>query len=135
MEELLNKLIKRGWKPFPNEWIDCYDFKFSNRWHDLMCCSSDDDDEYTHNYTYSWRDIASKDSWLWQFVCENGMIKSGRVFISWTKNASCDDYWNLFWDKACPKDFYEYRLIESAFRDESELENFLLQNIKVWNED
>jgi hypothetical protein len=36
------------------------------------------------------------------------------------------EYWDE-WD-------YEYYLIESALKDESELEEFLLSNIKVWNE-
>lgn len=129
MEELLNKLIEKGWKPFPNEWIDCYDFKFSNRWHDLMCCSSDDDDEYTHNYTYSWRDIVSKDSWLWQFVCENKLIKNpDKYWKRYRELTISDGIVYMSWE-------YEYRIIESALKDESKLEDFLLRNIKIWNED
>ena len=119
MEELLNSLIEKGWKPFPNEWIDCYDFRFENHWHDFMCCSRDDDDEYTHNYTYLWRDIVSKESWLWQFVCENGM--QVWEFNNWSKNS-----WDLYTDI-----YYEYWVIESSLKDESELEEFLLSNIKL----
>ncbi len=124
LEELLNSLIQRGWKPFPNEWIDCYYFKFSNRWHDFMCCSSDDDDEYTHNYTYSWRDIASKESWLWQFVCKNGMIKNPNIERYWK------DYFELDHIEYYQSDF-QYWILESALCDEDKLEEFLLSNIKI----
>lgn len=126
--QLLNTLINKGWKPFPNEWIDCYYFKFSNRWHDFMCCSRDDDDEYTHNYTYSWRDIVSKESWLWQFVCENGMVKKDRFTWMISPDPLWEDQYNYI--------DYRYRLIESSLNDESELEEFLFQNIKVeWKND
>ena len=78
------------------------------------------------------RQLTSKESWLWQFVCENWMIRvtEGNSLCNW-----------LFWeeiyydetqtDKLYKNDNYKYWLIECSLKDESELEQFLLDNIKV----
>ena len=50
--------------------------------------------------------LTSLSSWLWQFVCENGMIDREHKRPA-------------------------YRLIESALCDEDELEEFLLNSIKL----
>ena len=74
------------------------------------------------------RQLTSKESGLWQFVCENWMIKHEvyEDIQSWEHTtADHSDFWYTSWDN------YEYRLIESALKDESELEDFLLSNIKV----
>jgi hypothetical protein len=122
LEWLLNGLIEKGWEPFGSHKDNIRRYKYDNRFFDF---------NHEWDNMVSIRELVSKESWIWQFVCENGMIKIGRVFISWTKNANCDNYWDLFWDKACPKDFYEYRLIESALCDEDKLEEFLLNSIKL----
>lgn len=57
------------------------------------------------------------------------MVKNEKLTHNWVSQVE----WGLDVDckrKTTPKD-YEYRLIESALKDESELEGFLLQNIKV----
>lgn len=135
LEQLLTSLVEAWWKPRWEEeikscqiWESFYKRNFIG---DTVWFYVDDRWTPQWLFTKSFREVCAKSSGLRQFVCENGMVKISSVFISWTKNASCDDYWNLFWDKACPKDFYQYRLIESALKDESELEQFLLNNIKI----
>lgn len=82
--------------------------------------------------------LVSKESWLWQFVCENGMVAlklSARMKnprIDWE---DVDDYnnWHIVmnYKQKCEWDKAEYRLIESSLKDESELEDFLLNSIKL----
>ena len=72
------------------------------------------------------RQIVSKESWLLQFVCDNGMVKhKNEVYHKcyiW-EYEDADDYETF--------SKLEYRLIESALCDEDKLEKFLLENIKV----
>lgn len=75
-------------------------------------------------YKKSLREIVSIESWLWQFVCENGMVEHI------DKDRRHHNEWNLK-DMVYFDDDYEYRLIESALCDEDKLEQFLLENIKV----
>ena len=128
MEELLNKLIEKGWRPFDVKWISEYFFESVPVGLYRLCWKKPD---YDYN-VYSKRDLVSKESGLWQFVCENGMIRvtEGNSLCNW-----------LFWeeiyydetqtDKLYKNDNYEYWLIESALKDEDELDKFLLDNIKV----
>ena len=73
--------------------------------------------------------LTSLSSWLWQFVCENGMVKEGHkherildpTFWEWWADCKRQEHdWN-----------YWYRLIETSLKNENELEQFLLDNIKV----
>lgn len=79
---------------------------------------------------WNFRELVSKESWLWQFVCENGMIPKEnheRVYdVSWW------EYWVDCKAQIISREL-EYRLIESALKDESELEKFILDNVKIWN--
>lgn len=123
MEELLNKLIEKGWKPFWFKWeetrieierdkdLDIQIFKLN--WIII---------EQHHRISWSLRNLLSKESWLWQFVCENKMVVRKRQWTNWLwgEPEKCFDY----------KD-YEYWLIESALCNEEDLEKFLLDNIKV----
>ena len=129
MEELLNKLIKKWWKPFKiksdNMWLYCLkDNKIVISYYDF-------DTEWECNHEDKWcdlRQLTSKESWLWQFVCENGMIKHEvyEDIQSWEHTtAEHSDFWYTSWDN------YEYRIIESALKDEDKLEQFLLDNIKI----
>jgi len=78
------------------------------------------------------RQLTSKESGLWQFCCENGMIRI-------TESNSLYNW--LFWEeiyydethteKLYKNDNYEYWLIESALCDEDKLEDFLIENIKI----
>jgi len=128
LEQLLNSLIEKGWKPrWHNDFVsfdkvDVYHF-LADRW-----------DYYTWNYNI--REFVSKESWLWQFVCENGMV--GRWdWITKKKKVKDTDSWS--WDEVIyysviwsyNETDYQYRVIESALCDEDKLEEFLLSNIKV----
>lgn len=103
LEQLLNSLIEKGWRPFGREKKE---LKFVEIWKEMLL-------EWEENYYcskwYSYRELVSKESWLWQFVCENGIVD-----MEYKRPAN-----------------YTYRIIESALKDESELEEFLLSNIKV----
>ena len=112
MEELLNKLIEKGWKP---RWLEAKGFDGEMYYVELF--------EHYGNWTiffdgveYSLRELVSEESWLWQFVCENKLVS-----IKWYS------YNEAYYDSN-----YEYRLIESALCNEKDLEKFLLDNIKVW---
>ena len=141
MKELLNKLIEKGWKPrgkyemeyqymlwWKERWF--YDLYFI-RWHYLVRVP----------IKHSLRELVSKLSWLWQFVCENVMVdwhkydsKTYEVRIEnrikrreiWPEG---DVHTNEIWR---PRHSAEYRLIESALCDEDKLEDFILDNVKIW---
>ena len=135
LEQLLNSLIEKGWKPFG---ITCTDFIKGTG---LECIPSYCFNPHPHMWFPWWtrkyhrpslRQIASKESWLWQFVCENHLY----IYEMWeNKNFIQDHFKNEYneccyqylWDKSC----YEYYLLESSLKDDSELEEFLLSNIKI----
>ena len=127
LEQLLNSLIEKGWIPFGiyGNW----DLEWER-----ICI--EEQDEYTNEYRlkvyrinvdyvefnwlcdedkhfsdrFSLREIVSKWSWLWQFVCENKLLEP---------------------DHMREYNWYEYWIIQSALCDEDKLEDFLLSNIKV----
>lgn len=116
LEQLLNSLIEKGWKPFGHEYVSVEHLE------ELVRFSYEDKKSCIETL----RTMTSKESGLWQFVCENKLWKD------------IDE--EKYWHKKTPKmselrsydyHFEEYRLIESALKDESELEEFLLDNIKV----
>ena len=142
MEELLNKLIEKGWKPF---WTDNKVFKVlrtKNNWWYF-------DWWFWNEICFSLREIVSKESWLWQFCIANHLLKKysdlwdDDEYIIW-RWQNWMDWKTTDWeyiDENYDSDIYhqdesyQYRLIESALCDEDKLEEFLLSNIKVWNED
>ena len=133
MEELLNKLIEKGWKP---RWYeDVYEFKLYKLWYTIarpqkqkMISFATETRHYINWTDYIWykwyslRELVSVESWLWQFVCENGMGVRKRQWTNrwWWEPEKCFDY----------KD-YQYWLIESALKDEEDLEKFLIENINI----
>ena len=123
IEQLLNSLIEKGWKPFCDNNVKEIRI-YSDM--DIECIYWKRKSDF---YYTSYRKLTSKESWLWQFVCENGMVKEEHkherildpTFWEWWADCKRQEHdWN-----------YWYRLIESALKDESELENFILDNIKV----
>jgi len=135
LEELLNKLIEKGWKPF-GEWCHRSPYKRvgihknynKERTYVLF---------YSNNHSH-WkvlRQVVSKESWLWQFVCDNRMLNkkrwSNRVRLETSSSWDYIEIWT--WEDYGWKfdSDYEYRLIESALKDENELEDFLLNSIKI----
>lgn len=128
LEEFLNMLIKKGRKPF-NVDCDWTNVEVINRLNDNRYIPEHSEiifqtDTHRHVFDCNIRDLVSKSSWLWQFVCENGMIN-----IPWYKNI-IRQWVDTKRHKYYGKD-YRYWLCESSLKDESELEDFLLSNIKV----
>ena len=123
MEELLNKLIEKGWKPFGFEAKEYKISIFNIRSITLQLY-------HTKHPTQEWigysiRNITSKESWLWQFVCKNELVIDEHYCWDWYIH--WDDNWRIeIWQND-----YRYRLIESSLCNEEDLEKFLLDNIKV----
>ena len=138
MEELLNKLIEKGWKPFGKNaikisysWMEtcCWYWAITYKYRDSYIDDYWDKVEYEERqHQFNIRRLTSKESWLWQFVCENRMINHKGLDIdihSWEHTtAEHSDFWFTDWDN------YEYYIIESALCNEDDLEQFLLDNIK-----
>jgi len=130
LEQLLNSLIEKGYRPFWKKADHCLGCRYNNDWSEM------------YKYVGFWwwddvvvdrkvplRNLVSAESWLWQFVCENGMVKEEHkherildtTFWEWLADCKRQEHdWN-----------YWYRVIESALCDEDKLEEFLLDNIKV----
>ena len=116
LEQLLNSLIEKGWNVFWHKdrinaekcnYIEWKYYNFDNS-----------------GISISLRELVSINSGLWQFVCDNGYNQYKKEYRRWyTKYNTKAEYWDE-WD-------YEYYLIESSLKDESELEEFLLSNIKL----
>lgn len=134
LEQLLNSLIEKGWKPFGREarhelssWVvyDTIDFKWKR---DIRVI------DRRHHHI---RELVAKESLLRQFVCDREhrfIDKKNYNSVSLDKRlknpyADYDDV-NTDYEWITVLD-YKYRLIESALKDEGELEDFLLDNIKI----
>jgi len=129
LEQLLNTLIQRGWKPF---WVDRDNRKCIITYHKplldkpyFLISYFRDDIWRTWWKQFNIRELVSKESWLWQFVCENKFYKD--------YNEDSGTYWDSTMKIYNYRD-YQYWVIESALKDESELEEFLLQNIIIKDE-
>ena len=147
MEELLNKLIEKGWKPFGMEYYDR--FIIESNWD--MCFRwkypwTDWESAFDYNYDYfKIRELTSKESWLWQFCIANHLLKKySDLWDDWEyiigrwqdwKDCKTED-WEYIDDNRDSDiyhqdDSYQYRLIESALCDEDKLEDFILDNVKI----
>lgn len=128
LEQLLNSLVKLWWKPY---WISrVKNITLLNRYVSFSKRSI----LWIEIFEYTLRSLVSKESWLWQFVCQKKLAtardwdwlrKQHHVRYKYADDTEEDllhattDFLN------------DYRLIESSLKDESELEDFLLSNIKV----
>ena len=131
MEEFLNKLIKKGWKPFGIKSDNIYLYCLSDN--KIVISYYEFDTEWECNHEDKWcdlRQLTSKESWLRQFVCENKMEKKMEKINRWI--------WINSWHKDAYESYpvytmekYEYWILESALLDEDKLEDFLLSNIKI----
>lgn len=143
MEELLNKLIEKGWKRKGKEKIEKATIRLSESWQVYFGT-----EEHPYLYADTLRWITSKNSWLWQFCITNHLLKKySDLWDDWEyiigrwqdwKDCKTED-WEYIDDNRDSDiyhqdDSYQYRLIESALTDEDKLEDFISQNIKIWNE-
>ncbi len=137
LEQLLNTLIQRGWKPRNVISKNIYIYKVKDKINLSYSEFLEDEWEVMHeDEWYSLRDLVSKSSWLWQFVCENGMINvdETEVYYFWLKRKWTLDRGHYYLSEAgedTRTNNYEYRLIETALTDEDKLEQFLLNSIKL----
>lgn len=127
MEELLNKLIEKGWKPFGIQ----HHIKAKYYWYNNVCF-------FVTTTTILWnvksvtvcncslRDIVSINSLLRQFVCKNSFLKWPDSTDEWQKNPIWASFDELFYASQ-----YQFYLIECALKNNSELEQFLIDNIKI----
>ena len=140
MEELLNKLIAKGWKPFGDNAIkfDYYWMK-TNGWYwaitYLYRDSYIDDDwdevEYEQwRHQFNLRQLVSKESGLWQFCIENWLIPEDKMGHERLLDLTFWPYWPEVKAQMHSRT-YEYRIIESALCNEEDLEKFLLENIEI----
>lgn len=128
MEELLNKLIEEGWKPYWIEKEDIETISYDKKRKKISIWYMNW--ETPSKWDYDWlfldlRQLTRKESWLRQFVCENKLVKTKdrKVRFMYEDLERTQNYFSWHW--------YEYRLIESALCNEEDLEKFLLDNIKV----
>ncbi len=76
-------------------------------------------------YKKSLRDLCSKESWLWQFVCENEMVFIPEWEIPHVERNYVFDY------ERYEVSEFQYWLMVWALLKEDEIEQFLLDNIKI----
>ena len=119
LENLLNSLVQRGWKPanFPGK----SEIKISEDEGVVLYMNTED---VTLAVKVKLRNLVSIESGLWQFVCEHKLYKEHNGKIERYFDFNEDDY--LF---HYARD-YQYRLLESALIPEKELGKFLVDNIK-----
>ena len=123
LEKLFSTLCERGWEPF-------------GRFDKLMWYWQSDSRKVFQfwvlwEYEYYLRDMVSIESGLWQYVCNNKLQKTTDwEYERWLKKAS-DCWWDSDEYNTKNDGWYGYRVIESSLKDESELEEFLLDNIKI----
>lgn len=129
LENLLNTLIQRGWKP---SWKECSHFirQYSSDVLDWkLIYTAVRIEECVYDIHYTLRELVSKESWLWQFVCDNKLQNTTDWEYERRLKKASDCWWDGSEYNTKNDGWYEYRIIESALQDEDELEQFLLENI------
>lgn len=120
LERLLNILCEKWWKPrwFKLHWLSLLKNEVLLYLPNRVSCYK------------KLRELVSIESGLWQFCVENGMVKEQK------EEKLIEIYDNLRWrtEVVYDDEQYQYRLIESSLKDESELEEFLLSNIVIKDE-
>ena len=130
----MNSLIERGWKPY---WIEKDDIKVCSYKKDrknisIWYMNWSSPSEWDYDWLFmSLRELTSKESWLWQFCVENNLVEYDTESW-WAEFSYNSDYISWLCWKHIFESNYEYRIIESALLDEDELEDFILQNIRLW---
>lgn len=121
LENLLNSLIQRGWKPggFQGE----SEIKISEYQGIVIYMKTED---AVLGVKTKLRNLVSLESGLWQFVCERQLWGNERGYWLRCHSHPLDSEADYSW-----KFNYEFRLLESALIPEEELGKFLVENIKV----
>ena len=123
LENLLNSLIQRGWKPWGEK-----SKKIMIRSSRIFVYNSE---WYINPEGKHIRSIVSLESRLWQFVCDRSLLKS--IWKARAKEPSISALG--FKSEVLALSFEpEYRLLESALIPEEDLAKFLIENIVIeWN--
>lgn len=100
MRELLKKIAQAWWKPY---------------WKNI--------DEITEEEK-NIRLITSKESWLWQFVCDKAFIEHPREGFYWQEIFPLDSFEYDQYD-------YQYRILSCSLIEEKDLPWFISDNIKI----
>lgn len=135
MEELLSKLIERGWKPMwiEKEDIETIDYDKKRKKISIWYMNWETPSKWDFDWLFlDLRQLTAKESWLWKFVCENHLY----IYKMWENKNFVQDHFKNEYNECCyqylyDKSCYEYYLLESSLKDNEELEDFLLSNIKV----
>lgn len=122
LEKLLNNLVEKGWKPWGREINKAMVSHKNDIGKDKNLFIGVNFSDGFGAY-YSWRDLVSLDSGLWQFVCKNKLHKKTESFWENVSKTSTNIWWF--------NHNYQYRLLESALIPEEELGRFLIENIKI----
>ena len=77
-------------------------------------------------YKKSLRDLCSKESWLWQFCIDNWMVRKNTMYYCYWNTKSMREFTYTYDDVV-------FWILQSSMINEYSLEQFLLDNIKVWN--
>ena len=134
MEELLNKLIQRWWKPFGKIPVNINQWDITQtycKYFGKGCIHIHREDDIENEDIrrpritdeLSLRELVSKESWLRQFCCENKLVKEDC--------SSIELYIISEWYWIMTDSYYQFWLMMCSLKDESELEKFLLDNIKI----
>ena len=128
MEELLNKLIQMWWNVFWREKKSDEQYEYYKDEKTFYFFWNYDKYGVPQNIKrYSLRELVSKESGLWQFVCDKWLVG----MYEWR-------YWqNIFPLDSKEYDYtdYQYWILESSLIDVDKLEKFLIDNIEIWNGD
>lgn len=126
LENLLNKLIEKGWGPWgidpENIELFSLDIKRKNIHIWYMDYDTPEEENYEQDFK-TFRELVNMESGLWQFVCKNKLHKKTDNFWESVSKTSTNIWW-------FPHN-HQYRLLESALIPEKELAQFLIDNIKI----
>lgn len=127
LENLLNSLIKRGWKPWGGKSKKIIIrasriFVYNSEW-------------YVNPEGKHIRELVSLESQLWNFVCDEELIKyktSEIIIKRYIKQLITRKEWDVIEaDVVCLDLDPEYRVLESALMSEEDLPRFLIDNIII----
>lgn len=121
LENLLNKLIEKWWKPWGKESQKIIIrssriFVYNSEW-------------YINPEGKHIRELVSLESQLWNFVCKKDIHNKGS---NWIKDLKTQEGVLHAENRFAYYD-YEYRLLESALISKKDLPKFLIDNIDIKN--